>query len=478
MKSLLFFVSGNGSNLNFIHEQILSQDLSGCKIIGVVANKDCLGLSNSIKQKLPLYFRPWDKSLETRDEYDTALLSFVNILNPDILVLAGWDHILTPGFLDNLQDRTIINLHPALIHTFPGNNAIEDAWNASRKGAINKTGIMVHTVTSTLDVGEVLAVKEISISVKDTLETLQEKIKTNEKYVLLEAISRLLLEVFKTGKVKDIYNINNNRLLIIHTDRLSSCNKVICELEGKGHLLSNLTNFWFNKTKDIVENHVIEQTSNYILAKRCTLIPVEFIVRGYMTGSMWKKYSSGERLFCGNKLPDNLTQYQMLNKFILTPTTKDENDLPIDYDYIIKNKILTVEELDYIYDKCYKLYVSGSYECDRKGLIMCDTKYEFGKASDGTIMLIDEIHTIESTRYWKRETYTTRLAQGLAPENLDKDIIREYVREGLEVPKEVLATLLTYYRSVYETLSGETLEQISCSKDLDIKSIIAKYNNI
>lgn len=478
MKNILFFISGKGSNLGFVHEKIHSKELTDCKIVGVVSNKDCLGLSDSIKKKLPVYYRSWDKSSETREEYDQTLLAFVNIVNPDVIVLAGWDHILSPAFVNHMNSKILINLHPALINTFPGNNAIEDAWNASRNGTVDKTGIMVHTVTNTLDVGEVLAEKEILISKDDTLDTLKTKIKQNEKQVLFEALSGLLPAVFKTGKVKDIYNVNKNRLLIMHTDRLSSCNKVVCDLEGKGHLLSNLTNYWFTKTKDIVDNHVIEQESNYILAKKCTLIPIEFIVRGYITGSMWKKYSAGERLFCGNKLPENLKQYQMLDKFILTPTTKCENDLPIDYDYILEHKLLTKDELDYIYDKCYKLYVSGQYECDKKGLIMCDTKYEFGKAADGTIMLIDEIHTIESTRYWKKESYESRIAEGLSPENLDKDIIRAYVSKGLDVPEDVLDTLLTYYSYVYETLSGDVITEVSSYKNLDIKSIIDKYNNI
>lgn len=478
MKNLLFFVSGEGTNLSFIYDKIQYGELSNCRIMGVVSNRDCLGVTNSIKNRIPVYYRPWDRQNEPRESYDRFLLSFVEIMNPDLIVLAGWDHILGPGFINNLEGRTIINLHPALINTFPGNNAIEDAWVAAMKGLVRKTGIMVHTVTNTLDIGDVVAEKEIPIEPTYTLKILEEKIKYNEKFVLLEAIDKLTALIFKTGKVKDIYNISNNRLLIMHTDRLSSCNKIVCDLEGKGHLLSNLTQFWFSKTKDIVDNHVIEQKHNYIVAEKCTLIPVEFIVRGYITGSMWKKYSAGERLFCGNTLPENLKQYQKLDKFILTPTTKDENDLPIDYHYIIDNNLLSIEELDSIYEICFKLYVFGQYECNRKGLIMCDTKYEFGRNKNGKIVLIDEIHTIESTRYWKKNSYETRLSAGLAPENLDKDIIRDYVKKGHDVPGDVLDTLLTYYKYVYETLSGEPIGNIVSYKDIDIKNIIDKYNNI
>jgi phosphoribosylaminoimidazole-succinocarboxamide synthase len=478
MKKILFFVSGKGTNLDYIYDKINSGELTNSKIIGVLSNRDCLGLANSIKKKLSVVYRPWDKQNESREKYDRILLSFVETINPDLIVLAGWDHILGSVFINNLGNTTIINLHPALINTFPGNNAIEDAWNAYQIGRVNKTGIMVHIVTNKLDIGDVIAEKEIAIKQTDTLQLLEERIKYNEKSVLLEAINKLTSIVFKTGKVKDIYNIDNNRLLIMHTDRLSSCNKVVCELEGKGHLLSNLTDYWFSKTKDIIDNHVIEQKHNYIVAKKCTLIPVEFIVRGYITGSMWKKYSEGKREFCGNTLPENLKQYQKLKQFILTPTTKDENDLPINYQYILDNNILSKEELDYIYEICFKLFVFGQYECSINGLIMCDTKYEFGKTKEGKIILIDEIHTIESTRYWKKNSYETRLSAGLAPENLDKDIIRDYVKKGLDVPKDVLETLLTYYRYVYETLSDTKIDNIFPYNSSDIKNIIDKYNNI
>jgi phosphoribosylaminoimidazole-succinocarboxamide synthase len=478
MKSLLFFVSGKGTNLGFILDKISGRELSNCRITGVVSNQECLGLTRSIRNRITGFYRPWDRQNETRESYDRVLLSFVDIIKPDIIVLAGWDHILSPVFIDNLGDKTIINLHPALINTFPGNNAIEDAYNAAQKGEVNKTGIMVHTVTNKLDIGEVVAEIEIPIDPTYTLKTLEEKIKYREKFVLLEAIEKLTTILFKKGKVKDIYNISNHRLLIIHTDRLSSCNKVVCDLEGKGFLLSKLTQYWFTKTNEIIRNHVIEQKDNYIIAEKCKLIPVEFIVRGYITGSMWKKYNEGERVFCGNALPANLKQYQKLDNFILTPTTKDDNDLPIDYQYIIDNKLLSQEDLDFIYEVCFKLYIVGQYECSSKGLIMCDTKYEFGRNREGKIVLIDEIHTIESTRYWKKDTYETRISAGLAPENLDKDIIRDYVKKGQKVPEDVLDTLITYYKYIYETLSGKQITHVHPYKHNDIEILIDKYNNI
>jgi len=475
MKKILFFVSGKGSNLHFIIDSINDKKLFNCDIAGVISNKTCLGLNISQNNNFLSIFTPWVKDKESRESYDKKLLSLVNLINPDIIVLAGWNHILGEHFINNMGDRVIINLHPALMNTFSGNNAIEDAWNAAQKGKITHTGIMVHTVTNTLDVGEVISERKIEIKYNYKLSDLEYTIKYNEKFVLLDAIEKISTPIFKKGKVKDIYNVREDRLLIMHTDRLSSCNKVVADLEGKGYLLSLLTNYWFNKTKDIVKNHVIVSKDNFLIVEKCKLIPVEFIVRGYITGSMWKKYSEGERIFCGNTLPEGLTQYQKLDKFIITPTTKDEFDLPITYDYIWKNNLLTKDEVDKIYDICYKLYVIGQYECDKNNLIMCDTKYEFGKNKDGEIFLIDEVHTIESSRYWRKDNYEELLEKNMPPQNYDKDIIRHYVKNDLFIPDDKKQTLLSYYKFVYESLSKTKVKDLVSYKDLDIKEILSNY---
>tara|TARA_B110000238_G_C16112417_1_gene433289 strand:- start:559 stop:1986 length:1428 start_codon:yes stop_codon:yes gene_type:complete len=472
MKKLLFFVSGNGTNLNFILEHIKNKNLFNCEIVGVISNRNCLGLKIAQNNNILSIYYPWVKKKEDRVSYDKKILSYTHLIHPDIIVLAGWNHILGTHFVDNIKNSIIINLHPALINTFPGNNAIEEAWNAAQRGKTHKTGIMVHTVTNQLDVGDVISEKEIEIKYTYKLKDLEYKIKYEEKYVLQDALEKLSTNLFKKGKVKDIYDLGDNRLLIMHTDRLSSCNKVVAELEGKGNLLSLLTNYWFSKTKDVVKNHVIEQKNNYLIVEKCELIPIEFIVRGYITGSMWKKYSEGERYFCGNKLSDNLKQYQKLERFIITPTTKDNDDLPITYSYILEQNILNKNDLDSIYEICCKLYIMGQYECDKTNLIMCDTKYEFGRNHKGEIVLIDEIHTIESSRYWDKGSYKTRIDNGDPPKNYDKDIIRDYVRKGLFIPDEKLKTLLSYYKHVYENLSKQKIDSYTKYSDLDINKIL------
>ena len=266
-------------------------------------------------------------------------------------------------------------------------------------------------------------------------------------------------------------------MVIFHTDRLSSCNKIVCNLDGKGNLLSLLTNFWFKKTKDLIPNHVIEYGQNHLIVEKCELIPIEFAVRGYITGSMWKKYESGSRVFCGNKLKDGLTKYQKLDNYIITPTTKDEEDRPIDYDYILENKLLTKEELDYIYDKCSNLYIMGQYESLKNNLIMCDTKYEFGRNQNGEIVIIDEIHTIESSRYWRNDTYETNIKNSQPPDNYDKDIIRSYVQNDQFIPDNAKQTLLGYYKHVYEQLSGDKINDVTPFTNEYIKNIFSIYKN-
>ena len=202
MKNILFLVSGNGTNYEFINTKIKEGVLFNCSIMGVVSNNDCLAFKKAMNNKTPSYYKPWNSSVMTRQEYDNELAHFIKNLNPDIIVLAGWNHILDNNFLTILKEKTIINLHPALINQFPGNNSIEQAWNAFQRGKINHTGIMVHRVTDVLDVGEVLSQKKIPIDTSYSLKKLTETIKYNEKFVLLEALEILVLDLLRKGRLK------------------------------------------------------------------------------------------------------------------------------------------------------------------------------------------------------------------------------------------------------------------------------------
>lgn len=271
------------------------------------------------------------------------------------------------------------------------------------------------------------------------------------------------------GKVRDIYFARGKRILIT-TDRISAFDRVLGYIPFKGQVLNELSAFWFDKTKDIVANHLISVSHpNVSLAYDAKPYPVEMVVRGFISGvtktSLWKAYESGERLIYGIKFPDGLAKNQKLKTPVITPTTKAEgglHDEKLTREEIIKRKIIPEE----IYKKMEKvaiaLYKRGSAICQRRGLILVDTKYEFADYK-GKLMLIDEIHTPDSSRFWKAENYHERFKKGLEPENFDKEFFRIwYVKQGYRgdgVPPEMpvdlqIKTAIRYIR-IYEMITGK-----------------------
>ena len=236
------------------------------------------------------------------------------------------------------------------------------------------------------------------------------------------------------GKVRDIYNIDDYFLLMKATDRVSSFNKNLGIIPGKGEILNKMSKFWFEKTSHIIKNHLISIKGPDMIVKKCTPIKIEFVVRGYITGntstSLWTHYSNGKRLYCGIKFPDGLVKNEILSTPVVTPTTKTDDDEPISKNYIIEQKILTTKECDFIYSKALALFKFGQDIADKAGYILVDTKYEFGKTVDGKIILIDELHTCDSSRYWLKDTYKERLTEKKEPDKLDKDCIRDWVRSN------------------------------------------------
>ena len=232
------------------------------------------------------------------------------------------------------------------------------------------------------------------------------------------------------GKVRNIETIDDNRLSITTTNRQSAFNKIICEIENKGVLQTLFTDYWFNETSHIIDNHVIKTHNNVLIAKKCEVIPIEFVIRGYITGttetSIWFNYQKGCRNFCGNILKDNLKKNQKIET-IITPTVKSDKDEATSYNEIINKNILKTEELDFIYSKCFELFNFVSDKCNKKGLILVDTKLEFGKDKDKNIILIDECFTFDSSRYWSLPDYTYCFENNIEPASFDKDFLRKYV---------------------------------------------------
>lgn len=261
-------------------------------------------------------------------------------------------------------------------------------------------------------------------------------------YVLLDSCLENTSCVFKRinkGKVRDIYEDNkNNQLIIITSDRLSSFNRILTTIPSKGVILNKISTWWFNKTKHIVPNHLIDSYHRTMIVKKTKVFPIEFIMRGYLTGttktSIWYNYSNGVRNYCGHTLEEGLIKNQKLSNNLLTPTTKGENDLLISEYEIIEQKIMTQEQFDICSNYAYKLFAYGQTIASQKGLLLVDTKYEFGIDNNNNIILIDELHTPDSSRYWLKYSYNKRFKNNNEPEFIDKDYIRRYVNEYYNDP--------------------------------------------
>ena len=268
-----------------------------------------------------------------------------------------------------------------------------------------------------------------------------------------------------SGKVRNIYKHEDiNKLYIETTDRLSSFDKHICNLEGKGKLLNLISVYMFKKTRYIIPNHYISHNENTMIVKKCTPFKIEFVVRAYITGntktSLWTHYNNGVRNYCGIDFPENLKKNQKLDFPVITPTTKDIEDVPISKNEIVEKNYMTMKECDFIYNKALELFKYGEFIARNAGFILVDTKYEFGKDNDGNILLIDELHTCDSSRYWIKNTYDNKFANNLEPDKLDKDCIRDWVKNNCDpyndniptIPEELKNKTLESYRYFYEKI--------------------------
>ncbi|KAK4487984.1 hypothetical protein RD792_003723 [Penstemon davidsonii] len=236
------------------------------------------------------------------------------------------------------------------------------------------------------------------------------------------------------GKVRDIYD-GGDYLVLVTTDRQSAFDRVLASIPFKGQVLNETSLWWFSKTQHIIPNAVVSSPDrNVTIAKKCSVLPVEFVVRGYVTGStdtsLWTVYSKGVRNYCGNPLPDGLVKNQKLQTNILTPTTKAaDHDVPISPEEIIQRGLMTQADYDKASKAALSLFEYGQRVALEHGLILVDTKYEFGKGSDGSVLLIDEVHTPDSSRYWIANSYEERFQNGLEPENIDKEFLRLWFKD-------------------------------------------------
>lgn len=274
------------------------------------------------------------------------------------------------------------------------------------------------------------------------------------------------------GKVRDVYDLGDE-LLIKVTDRLSGFDRQLALIPFKGKVLNQLSAWWFKQTDHIITNHMLSlPDDNSMLVKKCEVFPVEFVVRGFITGStqtsLWTQYNSGVRNYCGNDLPEGLVKNQKLPQVLITPTTKDaKHDQPISAEEIVKQGLMTQEEWDEASQKVLALYDFGAKLASEKGLILVDTKYELGKDEQGKLILIDEIHTPDSSRYWWQETYQEKFDKGEEPQSFDKEFIRLWFKEHCDpykddvlpqAPEPLVIEMAKRYVELYEVLVGERFE--------------------
>lgn len=286
------------------------------------------------------------------------------------------------------------------------------------------------------------------------------------------------------GKVRDVYEIND-KLLIVTTDRISAFDRVLTTIPFKGQILQALSTFWFEKTADIIENHIIKIINeNAILVKKCKILPIEVIIRGYLTGSGWREYEKSGTV-SGIKLPKGLKKDCKLEEPIFTPTTKATvgHDEAISREEIIKKGIISEELLNKIEDTAMKLFKRGQEIVKKNNLILVDTKYEFGLLNDGKLIIADEIHTADSSRYWFLDSYEENFKQGKEQKCLDKEFLRQWLlNRGFkgdgdipEIPFDIKYGVFTRYLEAYETITGKKATFIKKYKSKDIEKEIENF---
>lgn len=281
------------------------------------------------------------------------------------------------------------------------------------------------------------------------------------------------------GKVRDVYFIDNKYLVMVASDRISAFDVILPEgIPYKGQVLNQIAALFLDETSDIVPNWKIATPDPMVtVGKLCKPFPVEMIIRGYLTGSSWRTYKSGKREICGVPIPDGMKEHQRFEKPIITPTTKaDEgHDEDISREEIIRQGLISEDDYKQIEEITYKLFQRGSEIAAKHGLILVDTKYEFGKIGD-QIYLMDEIHTPDSSRYFIADQYEECFEKGLPVKQLSKEFVREWLmangfqgQEGQRVPEmtpEIVSSISDRYIELYEKVTGKKFEKADESDDV------------
>lgn len=301
---------------------------------------------------------------------------------------------------------------------------------------------------------------------------------TEERYnLMLEQSKHCLTETHfpgkkYRGKVRDCYDLGDEQL-IISTDRLSGFDRDLMAIPFKGQLLNRISDWWFQQTTDATPNHFIARPHpNAMRVKSCEVFPIEFVMRRYITGStntaLWTLYQQGERHLYGHQLPPGLRKNQLLPEPILTPTSKSaDHDEPLTANQIVAQKRMPAALWEQAEAYAKTLFTLGSEIATQRGLILVDTKYEFGIDATGQVCLVDELHTPDSSRYWLASTYQSRFEQGLEPDNLDKEMVRLWYAAHCDPyddatlptpPIDLIVKTSQVYTVLFEMITGETFD--------------------
>jgi len=276
------------------------------------------------------------------------------------------------------------------------------------------------------------------------------------------------------GKVRDNYDLPDGRRILIATDRLSAFDRILTSIPLKGQVLTQIARFWFDATKDVAPNHVLEYPDpNVVVCRKLAIMPVEIVVRDYLAGttstSIWTMYKKGQREMYGMHFPDGMRENQKLPQTLITPTTKafdGGHDEPLTAREIADRGLLTANQWMTVTNLALGLFARGREMAQKQGLILVDTKYEFGVDPEGHIILADEIHTPDSSRYWFAESYPRRFEAGERPESFDKDFVRTWVTARCDpykddipdIPRAVVLEAARVYISAYERITGRAFE--------------------
>lgn len=293
------------------------------------------------------------------------------------------------------------------------------------------------------------------------------------------------------GKVRDNYLVNGRRILVT-TDRISAFDRVLGTLPFKGQILNQLSAWWFEATREVAPNHLREVPDPSVtIAVECDPLPVEWVMRSYLTGvtstSIWFHYERGEREFCGHSLPDGMRKNERLPEAILTPSTKADkggHDESVSRAALLSRGVIDEETFAEASRMAHALFAKGQEICASRGLILVDTKYEMGRAPDGSIIVIDEMHTPDSSRIWHADGYDARMSAGDEPESLDKEYVRRWLAaEGFrgdgpipKVPDDVRVEASRRYIEACETIRGEAFEPNLEPPDERIRRNLAKVD--